>query len=172
MNGRTRVTLAFAAAGLLTLACLGSSAAPGHRHPKPGSIQVPFTTLVQRSIPGQPGAQLRQVVQDANTWRDLWFNLRERDSGVLSHQQPVVDFEKNMVIVAAMPTQSCVSKVTIRGITHPPGALVVDLLEAPPAPNCVCMVSQRPIHAVTVPRTTDPVRFVVTQGVTACGGRG
>jgi len=76
------------------------------------------------------------------------------------------------VIVVAMPTQSCVSKVTIRGITHPPGALVVDLLEAPPAPNCVCMVTQRPIHAVAVPRSDDPVKFVATQGVTACGGRG
>jgi hypothetical protein len=171
MKNRVRVSLTFAVAGLLTLACLGSSAAAGHRRPKPGN-SVAFQTLVQRSIPGQQGDQLREVVHDSSAWKDLWFNLRERDSGVLPHQQPAVDFEKSMVIVVAMPTQSCVSKVTVRGITHLPGALVVDLLEAPPAPNCVCMVSQRPIQVIAVPRSADPVRFVATKGVTACGGRG
>jgi hypothetical protein len=164
-------SLILGTAGLLTLACLGASAAAGHRHPRPGSNAVAFETLVQRSIPGQQGGQLREVIHDTAAWKDLWSSLRERDSGVLAHQEPPVDFEKSMVILVAMPTQSCVSKVTIRGITHPPGALVVDLLEAPPAPNCVCMVAQRPIHAVAVPRTDDPVRFVVTQGVTPCGGR-
>jgi len=167
-----RRSLILATAGLLTLACLGtSSAAPGHRRPKPGSGQIAFVTLVQRAIPGQQGDQVRQAIRDTAAWKDLWFKLRERDSGTLPHQQPAVDFQKNMVIVVAMPTQSCVSKVTIRGITHPPGALIVDLLEEPPGPNCVCIVSQRPLHAVTVARTADPVRFVVTQGMTACGGR-
>ena len=171
MSLAARVSV-FAAAGLLTLACLGTFAAAGHRRPPPGSGAVAFETLVQRSIPGQQGGQIRQVVHDAAAWRDLWSSLRERDSGVLAHEAPAVDFEKSMVILVAMPTQSCVSKVTIRGITHPPGALVVDLLEAPSAPNCVCMVAQRPLHAVAVPRTDDPVRFVVTQGVTPCGRRG
>jgi hypothetical protein len=172
MKTRASLSLTFAAAGLLILACLGSSsAATGHRRPKPGAGQVAFVTLVQRAIPGQQADQVREVVRDTASWKDLWFRLRERDSGVLSHQQPAVDFDKNMVIVAAMPTQSCVSKVTIRGIVHQPGALIVDLLEAPPAPNCVCIVSQRPIHVVTVPRSADQVRFVATQGVTSCGGR-
>jgi len=172
MKNRARVSLTFAAAGLLILACLGSSSAAGNRRPKPVSNQVAFVTLVQRAIPGQQGDQIRETIRDIASWKDLWFRLRERDSGVLAHQQPAVDFEKNMVIVAAMPTQSCVSKVTIRGIVHQPGVLVVNVVEAPPAPNCVCMVSQRPIHVVTVPRTADPVRFVATQGVTSCGGRG
>jgi hypothetical protein len=167
-GARTSVTLA--AAGLLTLACLGtSSEAAGRRRPKPGSTTVAFETLVQRGIPGQQGDQVREVVRDIAAWKDLWSNFRERDGGVLPHEQPAVDFERSMVIVVAMPTQSCVSKVTIRGITHQPGALVVDLLEAPPAPNCVCMVTQRPIHAIAVPRSADPVRFVTTRGVTACG---
>lgn len=168
-----RAILTLAAAGLLTLACLGSSsAAPGHRRPKPAAGTVAFETLVQRGIPGQQGDQIREVVRDPAAWKALWAQLREKDSGVLAHEQPAVDFGKRMVIVAAMPTQSCVSKVTIRGITRQSGALIVDLLEAPPAPNCRCIVSQRPIHAVTVPRTADPVRFEVTQGVTACGGKG
>jgi hypothetical protein len=161
-----------AAAGLLTLACLGTSAAAGHRGPQPGSGTAAFETLVQRSIPGQQGGQLRQVIRDPAAWKDLWSSLRQSDSGVLAHQEPAVDFGKSMVILVAMPTQSCVSKVTIRGITHAPGVLVVDLLEAPSAPNCACMVAQRPIHAVAVPRSADRVRFVATQGVTACGGRG
>lgn len=164
-------SLTLAAAGLLTLACLGtSSAAPGNRS-TPGSSTA-FETLVQRCIPGQQGDQIRKAIRDEAAWKDFWLSLREPGSGVLAHEQPAVDFEKSMVIVAAMPTQSCVSKVTIRGITHPPGVLVVDLLEEPPVPNCRCMVAQRPFHAVAVPRSADRVRFVVTRGVTACGGRG
>ena len=110
------------------------------------------------------------AIRDEAAWKDFWFSLRERGGGVLTPRQPAVDFEKSMVIVAAMPTQSCLSKVTIRGISHPPGVLVVDLLEEPSAPNCRCLVAQRPLHAVAVPRSEDRVRFVVTQGVTACGG--
>ncbi len=173
-----RSVITLAAAGLLTLACLGTSpASGGPRRPKPGASPKPeslvaFETLVQRAIPGQQGEQLRQAIRDSAAWKNFWFSLRERGSGVLAPQEPAVDFEKSMVIVAAMPTQGCLSKVTIRGVSHPPGVLVVDLLEEPPAPNCRCLVAQRPLHAVAVPRSEDRVRFVVTQGVTACGGGG
>jgi hypothetical protein len=46
---------------------------------------------------------------------------------------------------------------------------VVDLLEAPPASNCICFVSERPIHVVRLPRSADPVRFEAERGVTPCG---
>ncbi|HEX4962281.1 MAG TPA: hypothetical protein VF173_15705 [Thermoanaerobaculia bacterium] len=171
MTNRFRVSLAFAVAGLLALACFGATPVfPGHpRRPKPGSGNVAFETLVQRSIPGQQGDQVRQVVRDASAWKDNWFRLRERDSGTLPHQEPRVDFSKDMVIVAAMPTQSCISKVTVQQIVHNPGEVVVTLLEAPPAVNCVCIVSQRPVHVVRLPKTADPVRFEAVRGVTPCG---
>jgi hypothetical protein len=73
-----------------------------------------------------------------------------------------------MVIVAAMETQGCVSKVTIRGIVREGNRLVVDLLEAPPAPNCVCITSERPLHIVRLPRVDGPVRFEIERGQTSC----
>jgi len=45
---------------------------------------------------------------------------------------------------------------------------VVDVLEAPPASNCVCITSERPIHVVRVPKTGGEARFAVEQGQTNC----
>ena len=126
---------------------------------------VAFTTLVQQSIPGQSGETLREPVRDEASWAVLWAKLRE--GSVLPEQPPAVDFRSEMVIAAAMETQGCVSKVTIRGIVRE-GNTLVDLLEAPPAPNCVCITSERPLHLVRLPRVDGPVRFEVERGQTSC----
>ena len=158
---------AFVAAGLRTLACRGA-AIPAPKTPSAPPAEIVLETILQRSIPGQGGGEIREVARDEASWKALWDRLRE-GGGVLPDEPPAVDFTRDMVIVAAMPTQPCVSKVTIRGIRRNGGELVVDLLEAPPAPNCVCFVSERPLHIVRLPRSTDPVRFKAEQGVTACG---
>jgi len=137
-----------------------SSAEPG------GAAALPFETLVQRSIPGQSGPVVREAIHDATTWRAAWTGLREGSD--LPADPPEVDFTHQMVIVAAMETQSCVSRVTLRSVTRTPGTLAVDLLEEPPAPNCVCITSTRPIHVIRLERVDLPVRFQVEQGVTHC----
>ncbi|HYO14561.1 MAG TPA: hypothetical protein VE685_15305 [Thermoanaerobaculia bacterium] len=128
---------------------------------------VAFETIIQRSLPGQAGGTIREAARDQAAWEALWARLRQGD-GTLPEQTPTVDFQSEMVIVAAMETQSCVSKVTIRGIAQGRGELVVDLLEAPPAPNCVCITSERPIHVVRLRRSPDPVRFDAERGQTPC----
>lgn len=158
---------ALAAAGLLILACRGS-ATPD---PNPGTApaEIAIETILQRSIPGQGGGEIREVARDEAAWKTLWGHLREGGGDVLPAEPPAVDFKQDMVIAAAMPTQSCVSKVTVRSVRRSGGELVVDLLEAPPASNCICFVSERPIHVVRLPRSADPVRFEAEQGVTPCG---
>jgi hypothetical protein len=158
------VTFAWTAAGL-ALACSGSSAAP---KPPGGDGAIPFETLLQRSIPGQPGGQIREAARDEAAWKALWDRLREGENGILPADPPAVDFTRDMVIVAAMPNQPCVSKVTIRKVTRTGGALIVDLLEAPPAPNCTCFVSERPLHVIRLPKSEGAVRVEVEQGVTPC----
>ena len=160
----------FAAAGLLLLSCGGASSSP---EPAPGGAPEPvaFETLVQRSIPGQSGGTLHESARDEAAWTALWSRLREGGGDVLPAQPPAVDFSRDMTIAAALETQPCVSKVTLRKVTLEGGELVVDLLEAPPAPNCVCIVAERPIHVVRLPRSEAPVRFAVERGVTSCGGR-
>ena len=158
-----------AAALFLGIACAGAA------DPKPQAAAarpaktVDFQTLAQQGIPGQSGDQIRQVARDDASWRALWARLREGGGDVLPEEPPAVDFQKEMAIVVAMPTQSCVSKVTIQSVVRQGKGAVVNLLEAPPAPNCTCIVSQRPIHAVRLPRIEGDVRFAAKRGQTSCG---
>jgi hypothetical protein len=165
------------AATLLALACASAGAAPpGVKKPAGAGTGKPvtFTTVLQRSVPGQSGGEVRAVARDADTWTALWASLRQNGGDSLPPDPPAVNFPREMALVVAMPTQSCVSKVTIQSIDHlgaaTNGTLLVTLLEEPPAPNCRCIVSSRPVHVVRLPRTGGTLRFVVNKGQTSCGG--
>jgi hypothetical protein len=157
-----------AAALLFGLACAGAADPPRPAAARPAKT-VPFQTIAQQGIPGQSGGQIRQVARDDASWRALWAQLRQGGGGVLPEEPPAVDFNHEMAIVVAMPTQSCVSKVTIQSVVRQGKGAVVNLLEAPSAPNCVCVVSQRPFHAVHLPRIEGDVRFAAKRGQTPCG---
>jgi hypothetical protein len=154
---------------LMASASCGSDGAkpvpPGHQAPESqGSLDL--ETLVQQSIPGQGGQTVREVIRDQAAWTAMWAKLREGSS--LPETPPAVDFTKDMVIVAAMETQPCVSKVTVRSAVESGGELVVGILEAPPAPNCVCFTAERPIHVVRLRKVDGPARFDVERGQTPC----
>lgn len=154
--------LVAAAAGLLVAA----SCQEGATTTEPGGKALELDTIVQQSNPGQSGATVREAIRDQAAWSAQWAELRQGSS--LPAAPPAVDFAREMVIVAAMETQSCVSRVTIRSATETAGELVVDVLEAPPAPNCVCVTAERPIHVVRLRRVDAPARFVVERGQTTC----
>ena len=155
------------AAVLLLAAACSQAPLPSGTAEGSEATDLTFETLVQRSLPGQSGPERREVIRDESAWKAAWATLREGSS--LPEEPPAVDFAHQMVIVAAMETQSCVSKVTIRSVTRTAGALQVDLLEAPPAPNCTCITSERPIHVVRLERSDLPARFTAERGVTSCG---
>lgn len=157
--------LGFALLGgmLMAASCEGAKpVSPGNQAPPPLELE----TLVQQSIPGQGGETVREVIRDQAAWTAMWAKLRE--GSALPETPPAVDFKKDMVIVAAMETQPCVSRVTVRSAVESGGELVVGILEAPPAPNCVCFTSERPIHAVRVRKTDAPPRFDIERGQTPC----
>jgi hypothetical protein len=166
---------------LLALACAGSAepprtpaaaAKPAPAAPvvAPAPVPPPFTTLVQRAIPGQSGGEIRKVARDGDAWLALWAELREGASAdLLPVEAPAIDFAREMVLVVAMPTQSCFSEVGVQSVAKENGELVVHLREAPPAPNCRCFVAARPLHAIRLPRHDGAVRFVVERGETPCG---
>ena len=156
--------LGFALLGgmLMAASCDGAKPAPPANQAPPLELE----TLVQQSIPGQGGETVREVIRDQAAWTAMWAKLREGSS--LPETPPAVDFKKDMVIVAAMQTQPCVSRVTVRSAVESGGELVVGILEAPPAPNCVCFTSERPIHAVRLRKVDAPPRFDVEQGQTPC----
>ncbi len=151
------VTAASAAAAAL-LAC-GSAGGAGGPADAAEPRQVPFTTIEQASVPGKGGGEVRAVVRDAAAWQRVWDDLTS-DSG-REEEAPAVDFEREMILAAAMPTQGCISRVTLRGVAEEDGGLVVDLLEQPPPAHIVCVVSERPFHAVRLARHDGPVRWEV-----------
>jgi hypothetical protein len=165
-----KLAIRLGAVTFLGLLAAGSSACAAGGNspsdPQGDRGKISFTSLVQVAVPGQTGGEIREVIRDAATWSQIWTQLRAGSS--LPEAPPAVDFQKDMVIVAAMPTQSCVSKVTVRSIHDDPRELRVDLLEEPPAANCRCIVSQRPIHAVRLPRSAGGVRFMATVTPHAC----
>jgi hypothetical protein len=152
----------------LGLACAGAADPPRSAAARPAKT-VDFQTIAQQGIPGQSGGEIRKVARDERSWRALWAELRQGGGDVLPEEPPEVDFLSETAIVVAMPTQSCVSKVTIQSVVRQGKGAVVSLLEAPPAPNCVCIVSQRPIHAIRLPRIEGDVRFAAKRGQTPCG---
>jgi hypothetical protein len=152
--------------GLTGVTACGSSGAKA-ADSAAAAVPVPFATVVQISVPGQSGKQQQAVVRDADAWRTTWAELR-KDSA-LAEEPPAVDFDREMVVLAAMETQGCVSRVTIRSISRKDDSAVVDVLEEPPAANCRCIVSARPIHAVRVQKISGDVSFTTTKGEMSCG---
>jgi len=150
----------------LLLAACGSSGSKA-AETAPAATPVPFATVVQISVPGQSGKQQQVVVRDADAWRTAWGELR-KDSA-LAEEPPAIDFDKEMVVLAAMEAQGCIARVTIRSITRKDDNAVVDVLEEPPAPNCRCIVSARPIHAVRVQKIPGDVSFTTAKGEMPCG---
>jgi len=159
-----------ATALFLGLACAGAAdpQSPRAAAARPART-VAFQTIDQRGVPGQSGGEIRQVARDDASWRALWAQLREGGGDSLPEEPPTVDFSRDMAIVVAMPTQSCVSKVTVQSVVRQGKGAVVTLLEAPPAPNCICAVAQRPFHAIRLPRIEGDVRFAARRGQTSCG---
>ncbi|HVG10432.1 MAG TPA: hypothetical protein VNM67_22195 [Thermoanaerobaculia bacterium] len=154
--------LLLAAVVLTAASCEGEKTVtePGDRATEASTVEL--TTIVQQSIPGGGGGTVREVIRDQVALAAMWTQLG------LSGAPPVMDFEKEMVIAAAMETQSCVSRVTIRSASEQGGELAVDILEAPPAPNCVCITAERPIHLVRLRKVAAPPRYNVERGQTPC----
>jgi len=154
--------LSLAAFVLTAASCNGEKTVtePGDKATEPSTVEL--TTVIQRSIPGGRGGTVREVIRDQTALAAAWTELG------LEGAPPVIDFEKEMVIAAAMELQPCVSKVTIRSVSQQGGELAVDILEAPPAPNCVCITAERPIHLVRLRKVAAPPRYNVERGLTPC----
>lgn len=155
----TRPALGAVFATVLACGSAGGAGGAGGPADPAAPRQIPFETIEQASVPGKVGDEVRAVVRDAAAWQSVWDDLTGGSGR--DPEAPAVDFEREMVLAAAMPMQACVSRVTIRGVAAEGGGLVVDLLEQPPAPGVVCVVSERPFHAVRLARHDGPVRWEV-----------
>jgi len=160
---RTIATWALALPLVLAGCRSAGSDTPASTAPAP----VPFATVIQIAVPGPNGKQVQVAVRDADTWKTTWSDLRK--GSALAADPPAIDFETEMVIVAAMETQGCVSRVTLRSITRTNDKAAVDILEEPPAANCRCFASSRPIHVVRLQKIPGDITFTTSRGEMPCG---
>ncbi|MFL6196965.1 MAG: hypothetical protein ACJ75H_22460, partial [Thermoanaerobaculia bacterium] len=90
-------SLVLAAAALLGLACNGS-ADPPRRDVPPRDAAVVFQTIVQRSIPGQTGGEIREAAREQASGAAVGARLRDGGGDALPAAPPAVDFPREMAI--------------------------------------------------------------------------
>lgn len=102
---------------------------------------------------------LRVAVKDALAWRALWARLHAGQEPAPAC--PVVDFTKDMVLVASSGRKPTAGfAVTIRGSSVKEGALVVGVEVRPPREGAiVAQVRSHPAHIVRHARHEGPVLF-------------
>lgn len=101
----------------------------------------------------------RGVVRSQGEWQALWAQVvRGRQP---TPATPAVDFEREMVIVAAMGTRATGGyAITVDSVTATPGALHVFVTERSPGRGCITTQAfTAPVDAVALPVDGRGVQF-------------
>lgn len=113
-------------------------------------------------------AAARLVVRDSLTWRAVW--LQAQGSTVPAQPVPVVDFEVDRLLVAALGSRATGGYwITIDSVTlHEYGA-VAHVTRAAPGPSCfVTGAETQPLHVIRMPRLRELVVFRDRDRVIQC----
>lgn len=123
--------------------------------------------LFDDSYSGIDEAQ-RQVVRTPGTWADVWEQLHEGRSPV--PERPAVDFERSVVVVAAMGSRrSGGYGIEVTSVHRDGETLYVVVEETSPGEDCaVTAAITAPATAVRVPRAAGDVHFVEKETVHEC----
>ena len=110
----------------------------------------------------------RLVVRDADHWVVMWDQTYAGYSE--APPQPAVDFSSDMIVVAALGDgRSSNSYLSIDRVVSRNGALVVDVVERVPGPNCLVLeVTMTPVVMVRVPASLGRVVFKERRRVFTC----
>lgn len=119
--------------------------------------QLPVTTVLSDQY-GGPEEPRRAVITSAAEWTAFW-------GGGAAPGLAGVDFARDMVIAVALGTRPTGGhSVTVESARREGRRLLVTVREVSPGAGCV--VSQAltsPVVAVRIPRSSEPVEFVVVQ---------
>lgn len=117
---------------------------------------------------GNLDEEAREVVRTPDLWADAWQRLHEGGSPV--PERPAVDFERNVVIVAAMGSRPTGGyDIEVESVHRDGESLFVVVRTTSPGDDC--MVTQAftaPTTAVRVPRVSGDVHFVEKESVHEC----
>jgi PrcB C-terminal len=109
----------------------------------------------------------RLVIRDAGGWAAFWDQMHQVQSP--APVLPAVDFDRQMVIAAAMGTQNSGGHaIAIERLSFG-SEVLVGVLATSPGHGCVVTASlTQPVDAVVVSRSDAPVRFQESAAVHDC----
>ena len=154
-----RFLLAVTVAALL-MACDDSPTAPD-------GGPISFETVVATSSSGFETPE-RDVIRNDDQWARVWDLLHARSGSVPA--RPEVDFGRQMLVLAAMGTQSngCY-QIEVTAIDLRQGRLAVEVVERQPGATCVCTQAlTQPVHVVALDRVGLDAGFDVTGQPLSC----
>ncbi|WP_420128609.1 protease complex subunit PrcB family protein [Longimicrobium sp.] len=98
------------------------------------------------------------------TWQRIWQNTRPVPA------PPAVDFQHEVVLVAAMGSRSSGGHhIQLQQAAAQPGNVVVRVVETFPGEACVVTAAiTEPVDVVRLPRTSQPIQFQTVKQVHAC----
>lgn len=117
---------------------------------------------------GNLDEEAREVVRTPDLWADAWQRLHGGGSPV--PERPTVDFERSVVVVAAMGSRpSGGYDIEVEGVHRQGETLYVVVRETSPGERCgVTLAMTAPTTAVRVPRVSGDVHFVEKESVHEC----
>ena len=111
-----------------------------------------------------------RTVRSQKEWDDLLPQLAVQPSKGDSSHAPAIDFEKFMVLVAALGSRpSGGFSVLIQGAFDNGRTIEVYVLEVRPGPDCTVITAiTHPIAIALIPRSDRPVRFQIDTADVNC----
>lgn len=107
----------------------------------------------------------RLVIRDANEWQQVWPQLAGTASAM-----PAVDFDRHMVLVAAMGVRSSGGYgIVVDGVFGNADGVYVRVQESVPGPGCgVTAALTTPVTVVTIPRRDGDVFWLERSRTRSC----
>lgn len=115
-----------------------------------------------------PEEPARLVFRSSGPWSEFWTALTRRAG--LRPARPTVDFDREIVIAAAMGERSTGGyAISVRGVYESGGRIYVDVLETVPGPGCMLIQAvTSPLDLIRVWRTGAEVVFVESTEIQTC----
>lgn len=160
------LVLAAVAAGCAELPSID----PGLDQGDLGGQPVPVTRVHEAFPAAYSGfsQQTQLVVESRAEWEEVWRPLW--GSADPAPAAPAIDFSRQTVVVAAMGTRATGGYVVrVEKAASQADHVVVQVVETSPSGGCpTTQAVTAPVDVVTVPRTSQPIRFRVVQMVREC----
>jgi hypothetical protein len=159
---------------LVVLSAVACQSVAATGQPSTTLAPLPITRLRPQPVAFETNSglvdSLRLVVRDTSSWRELWQRINR--PFIPQPALPAIDFDRDMVIVAALGTKpSGGYDVIIEGAEEDSAGIEVSVKRSTPGAGCALTAAlTQPVDLATVPARRVPVRFRERRVEVPCGG--